>query len=158
MWSVAPLLLMLLIGLSITLSAPVKGASQATVTIGDSFFDPQEVTIIVGATVLWRNNGTLAHTSTSDTALWNSGNIQPGGSYRSPIFTTAGVFNYHSSLDSSQMSGKVIVVPASAATVHPETVDRGLLAGYAVAIFFAVIVVFWLNYPSSQGKMKTRAR
>ncbi len=134
-----------------------RGVQQAVVTITDSSFSPQEVTVIVGATVLWMNTGVIAHTSTSSTGLWDSGSIQPGGSYQSPAFNKVGVFNYHSSLD-MQMTGKVIVVSSSASILYSGSVDGGLLAGYIIALMFAVVVVFWLNYPSAQSRAKARLR
>lgn len=137
---------------------PANAAQQATVTIGDSFYSPQEVTIIVGSTVLWTNTGTLTHTSTSDTNLWNSGPIAPGASYQSPVFTVVGVYNYHSASPDLQMTGKIIVVPASAKTLSADTVNEGLLAGFVIAILFAFIVIFWLNYPSPQSRAKARLR
>ncbi len=136
----------------------VRAVPQGVVTVGDSFYSPQEVTIVVGSTVLWKNSGTLSHSATSDSSLWNSGPIPPGGSYQSPVFSSVGIFNYHSSLDSSQMTGKVIVVPASARTLYSGTVDEGLLAGYVITIMFAVVAIFWLNYPSSRAKARARVR
>ncbi len=136
----------------------VRAVPQAVVTVGDSFYSPQEVTIVVGSTVLWKNTGTLSHTATSDSGLWNSGPIPPGGSYQSPVFSSVGIFNYHSSLDSSQMTGKVIVDPTTARTLYSGTVDEGLLAGYIITILFAVVAIFWLNYPSSRAKARARVR
>ena len=136
----------------------VKGALQATVTIGDSFYSPQEVTILVGSTILWTNTGSLTHTSTSDAGLWDSGPIAPGASYQSLPFKSVGVFNYHSAPPDSQMTGKIIVVSTTANVLTPGTVDEGLLAGFVIAVLFAFVVVFWLNYPSAQSKAKARMR
>ncbi len=141
-----------------TFTLYVRAVPQAVVTIGDSFYSPQEVTIVVGSTVLWKNTGTLSHSAISDSGLWSSGPIPSGGSYQSPVFSSVGIFNYHSSLDSGQMTGKVIVVPTSARTLYSGTVDEGLLAGYVIAILFAVVAIFWLNYPSSRAKARARVR
>jgi plastocyanin len=137
---------------------PVQGLLQATVTIGDSFYSPQEITILVGTTVLWTNTGSLTHTSTSNTGLWDSGPIPPGGSYQSPVFKSVGVFNYHSAPPDSQITGKIIVVPTSATVLFAGTVDGGLLTGFVVAVLFAFVVIFWLNYPSAQSKARARMR
>ena len=137
---------------------PVNGALQATVTIGDSFYSPQEVTILVGSTVLWTDTGSLTHTSTSDAGLWDSGPIAPGASYASPVFRIVGVFNYHSAPPDSQMTGKIIVVSTSAKVLLPGTVDEGLVAAFVIAILFAFVVIFWLNYPSAQSKARARMR
>ncbi len=153
-------LLLLVLSLTITSNAflpSAKSVSQAVVTIGDSYYSPQEVTIIVGGSVLWKNSGSLAQTATSDSGLWNSGAIQPGNTYLSPPFNTVGVFDYHS-LDSSQMTGKVIVVPASANTLYPENLNGGVIASYIISILIGVTVIFWLNYPVTQAKSKTKPR
>ena len=136
----------------------VNGVRQATVAIGDSFYSPQEATILVGSTVLWNNTGSLTHTSTSDAGLWDSGPIAPGASYQSLPFKSVGVFNYHSAPPDSQMTGKIIVVPTTANVLTPGTVDEGLLAGFVIAVLFAFVVIFWLNYPSAQSKAKARMR
>lgn len=78
---------------------PTPGVqSRHTVQIIDSYFDPQNITISPGDTIVWTNNGTMIHTSTSGTGCdadgtWNSGNLNPGQSY-SYIFTTEGSFDY----------------------------------------------------------------
>ncbi len=152
------LLLVLFISSIMTAFTPsAKGIQEGVVTIQDSYYSPQEVTIIVGASVLWKNAGSLAHTATSDSGLWDSGVIQPGSSYTSPPFNKVGVFNYHSA-ESSQMTGKVIVVPTSANTLYPEKLNEGLIAGYIFSILIAVTVVLWMNYPSTQAKSKLKTR
>ena len=37
-----------------------------SVSIGDNFYKPKDVTIQVGQSVKWKNNGAVAHTVTSD--------------------------------------------------------------------------------------------
>jgi plastocyanin len=61
----------------------------------------------VGTTVTWRNTDSTSHTSTSDAAGWNSGNIVPGGQF-SFSFQTAGRFPYHCSIHPG-MAGTVVV-------------------------------------------------
>ncbi len=156
---IASLLLVLVFSPVIgALIVPVHGTLQATVTIGDSFYSPQEVTILVGSTVLWTNTGSLTHASTSNTGLWDSGPIAPGGSYQSPVFESVGVFNYHSAPPDSQMTGKIIVVPTSANVLSASAVNEGLLTGFVIAVLFAFVVIFWLNYPSAQSKARARMR
>lgn len=57
-------------------------------------FKPKSVTIAVGTTVKWTNNTTVAHTVTSDTGIFNSGIINPGGTFKF-TFTKKGTFGYH---------------------------------------------------------------
>jgi plastocyanin len=89
-----------------TTNKPPPGA--AVVTIQDFSFTPANLTIKVGQTVFWGNNGPSAHTSVSDTGLWDSGNLAApsggnpgyaidraaGGSFQF-TFTTAGTYHYH---------------------------------------------------------------
>ena len=40
--------------------------AAVSVSIGDNFYKPEDVTIRVGQSVKWRNNGAVPHTVTSD--------------------------------------------------------------------------------------------
>jgi plastocyanin len=55
-----------------------------SVSIGDNFYKPKDVSIKVGQSVKWRNEGAVAHTVTSDddsTVKFDSGTLQPRGVY-----------------------------------------------------------------------------
>jgi plastocyanin len=55
-----------------------------SLSIGDNFYKPKDVTIQVGQSVKWRNNGAVAHTVTSDsdsTVKFDSGTLEPRGVY-----------------------------------------------------------------------------
>jgi plastocyanin len=52
------------------------------------------LTVSVGTTVTWVNNDTSTHTSTSNSAAFDTGSIAPGGS-ASFRFQSAGSFPYH---------------------------------------------------------------
>src|SRR5213595_39690 len=70
-------------------------AANASVAISDFAFTPAVTNITVGDTVTWTNTtAATTHTVTSDTAVWDSGNIAPGGTFVR-TFTTAGTFPYH---------------------------------------------------------------
>lgn len=71
----------------------VQGGSTLTTTA----FSPNPLTVNVGTTVTWTNNDVMAHTSTADGGLWNSGTLPPGGRY-SYTFQAAGNFPYHCAL------------------------------------------------------------
>jgi plastocyanin len=77
------------------------------VTIQSSAFTPQSLTVAVNSTVKWKNNDGIAHTVTSNTPLFDSGNIPAGGTF-SFTFTSTGTFNYHCSIHVS-MTGTIIV-------------------------------------------------
>ena len=68
-----------------------KTATQAeavpavvSVSIGDNFYKPKDVSIKVGQSVKWRNDGAVAHTVTSDgdsSVKFDSGTLEPRGVY-----------------------------------------------------------------------------
>ena len=98
----------------VTSPTPVVTGSSSSVAIpsnaqslGDRAFQPDELDVAAGATVTWMNTDSVAHTSTSDAAGWNSGTIAPGGQF-STTFQTAGTFSYHCAIHPG-MIGKVVV-------------------------------------------------
>jgi plastocyanin len=74
--------------------------------VGGSF-TPTTLTTTVGSTVVWTNMDNEAHTTTSNSGLWNSNNVAPNGTF-SFQFTTAGTFAYRCTLHAN-MTGTVIV-------------------------------------------------
>ena len=76
------------------LSSPALASNTATVNIGDFFFSPTAVTINVNDQVKWTWVGSIGHTTTSDTGLWDSG-VNGNGATFVNTFTTAGKFPYH---------------------------------------------------------------
>lgn len=73
-------------------TAVVNNADTVVVTIRDFEFSPANVTIRQGATVVWVNEGQIAHTATAAGA-WDTGMIQPGAR-ASHTFTSAGQLSY----------------------------------------------------------------
>src|SRR2546422_8398470 len=58
--------------------------SVVGVAIQDFSFSPSAMTVMVGTTVKWTNNGPSAHTTTSNTGTWDSGQLSSptsGGGY-----------------------------------------------------------------------------
>jgi plastocyanin len=81
-----------------------------TVKMVDFRFRPATITIARGTKVLWRNTtASTDHTSTSDTGVWDSGIVPPGGTF-SRIFRRAGTFKYHCSIHPI-MKGTITVQP-----------------------------------------------
>jgi len=73
-------------------SAP---APQATVTIQNFAFSPNNLTVNIGNTVAWTNLDSVTHTIVSDSGNeLNSGSIAQGQSF-SHTFAKAGVYSYH---------------------------------------------------------------
>jgi plastocyanin len=81
--------------------------TTARVRIIDFAFRPRTITVSRGTRVRWVNRGSVNHTSTSNTGLWNSGTIAPGDSF-SRVFRRAGTFRYHCTIH-TDMRGRVVV-------------------------------------------------
>jgi plastocyanin len=80
-----------------------------TVIMSGMTFSPATLTITHGATVTWSNHDAYTHTSTSDNAVWNTGNIA-GGSSAAQLFSTAGTYHYHCTYHQAMgMVGTIIV-------------------------------------------------
>jgi plastocyanin len=83
----------------------------------DNQFIPRVITVTVGTTVHWTNAGHNAHTVTSDTGLWDSGNLDPGQQF-SYTFTQVGAYLYHCRYHGEPggvgMAGRVLVVRPAA--------------------------------------------
>jgi plastocyanin len=95
-------------GSSTPAPAPAPAAPN-TVLMTGMVFSPATITVPVGSTVTWKNNDGLAHTSTSDTGVWDTGNIAAGAS-TTTTFNTAGTFPYHCTYHAAMgMKGTVIV-------------------------------------------------
>jgi plastocyanin len=72
---------------------PTSQPTQVIVTMHNGSFSPTSLTIKVGTTVIWQNHSQLAHTVTADNGMFDSGNVNPGGTF-SFKFITAGSFGY----------------------------------------------------------------
>ncbi|MCJ7459675.1 MAG: cupredoxin domain-containing protein [candidate division Zixibacteria bacterium] len=93
----------------------VKPTQLHNVSIVDFAFSPQVDTITAGDSVQWTNNGAFTHTSTSNTLIWNSGNLAPGQSF-TVQYNTPGSFPYHCAIHLS-MTATIVVKPAAVHTV-----------------------------------------
>jgi plastocyanin len=80
-----------------------------SVSIVDFAFTPKTITVPVGTTVRWTNNGNAPHTvtSTSSPKAFDSGTLNSGDTFQH-TFTTAGQFPYRCNIHPS-MTGTVIV-------------------------------------------------
>jgi len=88
-------------------SAPAAAGQPNTVVIANVAFGPTALTVTAGTSVVWQNNDGIAHTSTSDTGVWDTGTIPPGGS-KTVMFGTAGTFAYHCTVH-PMMTGTIVV-------------------------------------------------
>jgi len=76
-------------------------------TLTNTAFAPDAVDVAAGSMVTWTNTDGVAHTSTSDARVWDSGIVPPGGQF-SVAFPTAGTFHYHCAIHPG-MIGTVVV-------------------------------------------------
>ncbi len=85
-----------------------KVAAATTVSIGDNFYSPATVTINVGDTVTWQNDGAADHSATADDGSFDTG-VFRGGQSRSETFSSAGTIPYFCTVHGQAQSGKVVV-------------------------------------------------
>jgi plastocyanin len=88
-------------------SAPPAAGQPNTVVMANIAFGPVTLTVPAGTVVTWQNNDGVNHTSTSDTGVWDTGTIVPGGS-KTTTFSVKGTFPYHCTVH-PMMTGTVIV-------------------------------------------------
>lgn len=85
---------------------------EVMVTILDSSYDPADLTVSVGTTVVWTMNANLPHTVTADDGSFDSGTLGDGESF-SYTFEEAGEFPYYCAFHGGPlgagMSGTVLV-------------------------------------------------
>jgi len=79
---------------------------------GQLYYDPTDVTISAGSSVVWTNDDTAVHTVTSgsiqeQTGLFDSGLVSTGNTFEY-LFDTAGTFDYFCIVH-PWMEGSVIV-------------------------------------------------
>jgi plastocyanin len=97
------------------LTGTPKADAATGVTIGDRYFSPAVIFVPVGTTVTWTNTGYEVHTTTSNTNIWDSGNLDRGETF-SYTFNQAGTFSYHCKLH-PEMRGTVNV--GTSGTTYP---------------------------------------
>ena len=87
-----------------TTSTPTQANA---VTIQNLAFTPATLTVPAGTTVTWTNNDTTVHNVTSNTGLFESGQMSRG-SHFSHTFSDTGAFAYHCSIH-PEMTGTITV-------------------------------------------------
>jgi plastocyanin len=87
---------------------PASNANAVAVTIQNFAFDPSNLTVKTGTTVTWTNMDSVNHTVTSDTGLFDSGELGKGSTF-SYTFDKAGVYTYYCIPHHSKMQATVTV-------------------------------------------------
>ena len=84
-------------------------ATALTVQATDSNqFTPDTLTIAVGQTVTWTNDGSAPHTVTFDDGPAFDEALDPGGQV-TRTFDTKGTFRYHCTIHGESMQGEIVV-------------------------------------------------
>ncbi len=96
-------------------------SDELTVPMANFVFNPQDVVVPVGTTVIWVNQDGAPHTATADDGkLFKSDLLSKGQSFKH-TFDQVGEFPYycelHGSAGGQDMAGKIKVVPAGQAPV-----------------------------------------
>jgi plastocyanin len=104
----------LTVGNHVTHGAPSQQGGQ-TVQMLDFTFEPATLRVPVGTTVTWPNAGKAPHTATSDTGVFDTGNVDPGQS-QSFTFDQVGTYSYfckyHGGPGGVGMAGTIVVEAA----------------------------------------------
>lgn len=93
---------------------PAGGASSQSqsVELINTSFNPKQLSVAAGTTVVWTNNDNMAHTVTADDKSFDSGNLNPGDTFKF-TFTKPGTYRYyckyHGGPDGVGMSGIITV-------------------------------------------------
>ena len=94
------------------LFVPIAGAQQEyqggvmPVSIQDGYFNPADISVSSGTTVVWTNEGNQPHSVISDDGLFDSGLLYPGETYQTTLYGQ-GTTTYHCS---PNMTGSITVV------------------------------------------------
>jgi plastocyanin len=111
-------------------SIELARAATHSVAIADFAFSPPMLTITAGDTVTWTNEDSVAHTATSTTGVFDSGDLALGASF-SFTFTTPGTYTYLCTPHPS-MTGQIVVVAAAPAPTPATGGGGGPLPDVAV--------------------------
>lgn len=103
-----------IIGLMIASCKSDNSVMPTGVTLSGLTFSPKSLTVTAGTTVTWTNKEAITHTVTSDTGLFDSGDLTNGQTYQY-TFSSAGTFAYHCKYHSG-MTGTIIVTSGTSGT------------------------------------------
>jgi plastocyanin len=74
--------------------AAAADAPVRTVTIPGKLYEPNQLDVLVGTTVTWKNDDAINHTVTADGDAFSSGYVPPGGSFTF-TFAAQGRYPFH---------------------------------------------------------------
>jgi plastocyanin len=100
-------------------ATPSAAAEVPGVAIIDFAFEPRERTVPVGASVAWTNSGNAPHTTTALDGLWDSGTLDPGGTF-TVLFDMPGTYAYQCVIHPDMQA---IITVRDTTTAHDEDGD-----------------------------------
>ncbi|MSP14532.1 MAG: SpoIID/LytB domain-containing protein [Chloroflexi bacterium] len=80
------------------------------IRIKEDGFNPAFITIPVGSTLVWTNQGSQVHTATDNSGTWDSGDLAPGQSF-SQTLATIGSYPYHDQRHGSLTGVTRVTIP-----------------------------------------------
>ena len=98
-------------GAALLASVGLAGAAEIKIGIDNFTFNPKEVKVTAGDTVVWTNNDDIPHTVASPQHQIRSKPLDTGDTF-SFTFTTPGEFKYFCSLH-PHMTGRIVVEAAT---------------------------------------------
>jgi len=103
---------------------PIAGAAPRAatknVTLTDNAFDPKTITVNVGDTITWTDQGQNEHTVTADNGSFDSGDLKTGEKTSfSFTFAKAGTFAYHCKYHGAMGMVGTVMVQAAGAQAAP---------------------------------------
>jgi plastocyanin len=87
---------------------PEEPIEPVVVRIFDNAYEPEDLTVVPGTIIVWVNEGSTAHTVTSDFLFFESGVLQPGMDFEF-TFRDSGEYTYHCQVHGEEMSGSITV-------------------------------------------------
>ena len=116
---------------------PPVAAGSGDVQMVDFAFSPTQVTVAAGGSVAFVNAGLAPHTATARDKSFDSGMVQPGGSYRAS-FPTPGTFSFFCTIH-PDMTGTVLVAGADGAPPPAEVASSPASAGTPMVVDVQVL-------------------
>ena len=104
------------------------GAASGSVTIADFTFSPASITIDVGDTVTWNNNGPTPHSATANDGSFDTGILRKGQS-GSHTFNEAGSFSYFCTPHPYMKAAVVVQAAQTSADTSSSGNDTGSTGG-----------------------------
>jgi len=144
--------LALLLSLAAT---PAVAQDAPTVSMQSYSFQPTELHVAPGATVVWNNDDSMGHTVTADDGSFDLAQFSQGKSV-SHTFSTSGTFAYHCAIH-SYMHGKIIVLAAGVAPPATDTAPETPGGSGTTSLLLVALGVLFLGVAAFVARRTSRA-